>query len=181
MVYITSSEHTELTEDTLVNDTYKLFVLYQKGSCLTRLVLNGREVLNKLGWALKFFPWVQAPTNISLSLACLYLFSSLTFMPPWSSKHLNLCCKSPSSLSSLAWQASCSSGVAGGRKLATMTRVKLFIHSSKFFLSFKSRPFPCTSLKWLPSPAIPLLPHILPGLPHILDVAGCSSSALLMF
>ena len=138
MVYITSSEHTELTEDTLVNDTYKLFVLYQKGSCWTRLVLNCREVLNKLGWASKIFPWVQAPTNISLSLACLYLFSSLTFMPPWSSKHLNLCCKSPSSLSSLAWQASCSSGVAGGRTLATMTRVKLFIHSFKFCLSYPS-------------------------------------------
>ena len=109
-------------------------------------------------------------------------FSSLTFIPPCSSKHLILCWRSPSSLSRRTWQASCSSGVAGGRTLATMTNLKLSIQASRLALLVRSRPFPWTSLKWLPSPAVPLLscplspvavvslPHLLYSLAHRLDV-----------
>ena len=60
-----------------------------------------------------------------------------------------------------AWQVSCSSGLAGGRTLATMTNLKLSMQASRLALLPRSSPFPCTSLKWLPSPAVPLLMSLL--------------------
>ena len=101
--------------------------------------------------------WVQAPNFVQSHSPGRLWFSSLIFIPPCSFIHLSLCWRSASSLSSLAWQAGCSSKVAGGLTLATTTRLKCSMQLSRFSLFFRSFPCPWHSIKCLPSPAVPFL------------------------
>ena len=99
-------------------------------------------------------PWILEYFNLFFFFSL--SFSSLMFIP-LSSRHLSRFWRFAMILSMWALLACISSGVDGGSTLATMASKKLDGQTLKSSSLLRSSPPPCTSWKWLPRPATPLL------------------------